>query len=265
VSDFVYPVNDRDTDKWNDEIGVIDYFSGLRAGAMDTWYWSKAFRQVQAGDRVWVYAAAPYSRVIAVGVAVDDPQWSDKNAFWWVPVRWDLPVTRVLLDGDPPLLSHAPHAPQRLGEDDLDALLAWLDEVEAPDLAGLPAELVERYRQVRERQGQQDFRRKLIEAYGGRCAVTGCDEQSVLEAAHIEGYSGRNSTVSNGLLLRADIHTLFDAGLLWIDHQNRVRVAAEVGYKPYRQLDGNELRRPVNSEDWPDKEKLRAHRERARR
>jgi putative restriction endonuclease len=54
--------------------------------------------------------------------------------------------------------------------------------------------------------------------YSGRCAITDCEIDDVLEAAHISPYSGRSSDqVCNGLLLRADVHTLFDCGLLAFD------------------------------------------------
>ncbi len=50
-----------------------------------------------------------------------------------------------------------------------------------------------------------------MDAYGGRCAVTNCDIEDVLEAAHISPYNGPSTDqVYNGLLLRTDIHTLFD-------------------------------------------------------
>jgi putative restriction endonuclease len=68
------------------------------------------------------------------------------------------------------------------------------------------------------RRGQPEFRRILIRAYKGRCAVSGCDAIEVLEAAHIMPYLGQDTNhPSNGILLRADIHTLFDLGLLSID------------------------------------------------
>jgi putative restriction endonuclease len=68
------------------------------------------------------------------------------------------------------------------------------------------------------RQGQPEFRARLLQAYGGRCAITGCDVPDALEAAHILGYRGQQTNhVQNGLLLRADLHTLFDRGLLSID------------------------------------------------
>src|SRR5438105_10150982 len=73
-------------------------------------------------------------------------------------------------------------------------------------------------REVKRRLGQSDFRKGLITAYKSRCAVSGSDAVEALEAAHIDPYSGTESNQpSNGLLLRADIHTLFDVNLIGID------------------------------------------------
>lgn len=75
------------------------------------------------------------------------------------------------------------------------------------------------------RRGQAKFRAELLEAYGGRCAVTGCPVAAVLEAAHIKPYLGdHTNVVQNGLLLRADLHTLFDLKLLRIEPQSRTIV-----------------------------------------
>ncbi len=68
------------------------------------------------------------------------------------------------------------------------------------------------------RSGQSKFRISVLEAYGGTCCVTGCNVEPALEAAHIFPYNGeRTNEVQNGLLLRSDIHRLFDLGMLWID------------------------------------------------
>ncbi len=73
-------------------------------------------------------------------------------------------------------------------------------------------------RAIVRRRGQARFRNALLHAYGGRCAVTGCDFEPALEAAHIIPYAGEGTNhVQNGLLLRSDIHTLFDLGELGID------------------------------------------------
>jgi putative restriction endonuclease len=85
----------------------------------------------------------------------------------------------------------------------------------------LESMLDDRKRQIAEvvrRQGQSKFRRMLIEAYDGKCVITGCDALEVLEAAHIVPYlGGHTNHPQNGLLLRADLHSLFDMGLLSID------------------------------------------------
>lgn len=73
-------------------------------------------------------------------------------------------------------------------------------------------------RTIKLRRGQPEFREALLDAYGGRCAITACDADAVLEAAHIVNYSGaRTNHVQNGILLRADIHTLFDRFLISVD------------------------------------------------
>lgn len=73
-------------------------------------------------------------------------------------------------------------------------------------------------RSVIQRRGQPAFRKALIEVYGGRCAITGCSIVDVLEAAHIYPYmDGETNDVGNGLLLRADLHTLFDLRLISAD------------------------------------------------
>jgi hypothetical protein len=73
-------------------------------------------------------------------------------------------------------------------------------------------------KQIKERRGQGKFRQKLIDAYDGKCAISGCEIIDVLEACHIKSYLGDNDHhPENGLLLRADLHTLFDLLLLGIN------------------------------------------------
>jgi putative restriction endonuclease len=73
-------------------------------------------------------------------------------------------------------------------------------------------------RSIAVRRGQQAFRAKLIAAYDRKCVVTGCDVEDLLEAAHIQPYRGSHTNhIQNGLLLRSDIHTLFDCRMIAID------------------------------------------------
>ena len=72
-----------------------------------------------------------------------------------------------------------------------------------------------------QRAGQAHFREQLLEAYDNRCAITECNITFALEAAHIFPYKGEHTNdVRNGLLLRADIHTLFDLGNISINPEN---------------------------------------------
>jgi predicted restriction endonuclease len=114
-------------------------------------------------------------------------------------------------------------------------------------------------REVVQRRGQAAFRRQLLAGYGGRCAVTGCDAADALEAAHIIGYRGRATQhVRNGLLLRADIHTPFDLGLLVICPDTlRVALAPALRASSYAALDSQPLTLPAAPADWPDRSALR--------
>ena len=80
------------------------------------------------------------------------------------------------------------------------------------------------------RSGQPNFRKKLLKAYGRKCAVTGADVEQCLEAAHIAGYSGpRSNDIGNGILLRADLHCLFDAGLIGFNPKTKaVTIASKI-------------------------------------
>lgn len=80
-------------------------------------------------------------------------------------------------------------------------------------------------RLIDERRGQSAFRANLIAAFQGKCAVTGCDAVDALEAAHIDPYSVSHSNEpSNGLLLRSDIHTLFDLDLIGVNRTLRKHI-----------------------------------------
>jgi hypothetical protein len=79
---------------------------------------------------------------------------------------------------------------------------------------------------VRARIGQGRFRRRLLEKFGSVCALTGPAPREVLEAAHLYSYAatGRHE-VGGGLLLRRDVHALFDAGLVTVGEDDLVVVA----------------------------------------
>jgi hypothetical protein len=114
------------------------------------------------------------------------------------------------------------------------------------------------YRQIVARQGQADFRAALLEAYRGRCAITGFDATPALEGAHLRPYRGPESNaVTNGLLLRADIHTLFDLGLLAVDPAARTIVVSKLlAGTQYEALSSTQLADPYKVRQCPNQEAL---------
>ena len=97
------------------------------------------------------------------------------------------------------------------------------------------------------RLGQDAFRLMVTEAYSRKCAITSEKTLPVLEAAHIKQYakSGPNF-ISNGILLRADIHKLFDGGYITINNELKVVVSKRIreefdNGKEYYKYHGNSL------------------------
>jgi hypothetical protein len=114
-------------------------------------------------------------------------------------------------------------------------------------------------REIVSRRGQDKFRAKLLEAYSGKCAVTGCDAEAALEAAHITPYVGKESnSVQNGILLRADIHTLFDLYLIGIQPTTlKLRLAPALQGSNYSEFEGMEVALPSNATVAPSQEALK--------
>lgn len=140
-----------------------------------------------------------------------------------------------------------------LPEDSSDIVGSLLIAEEAEDLRILA--------QVRCRVSQDKFRDALMKAYGGRCAATGYDAADALQGAHILAYSGRSSQLTeNGLLLRADIHLLFDRHLLSVHPEHRViRLGSRLRSTAYAGLEGRSLDRPEKDSDVPAANRLAVH------
>ena len=136
-------------------------------------------------------------------------------------------------------------------------------EVEAEDSGFKLASLEDARQWIRrtivQRRGQPLFRAELIQAYDGRCAVTGCTAIEALEAAHIVPYLGeQTNVVGNGVLLRADIHTLFDLGLISIDARSMfVVIHAKLMHTEYAELAGKRLSLPRDPEKRPSRKALK--------
>lgn len=111
------------------------------------------------------------------------------------------------------------------------------------------------------RQGQATFRRELLEAYGGRCAVTGCGVSDVLQAAHIIPYNGQHTNhPSNGLLLRSDIHVLFDLFLISVDPKTySIQVSNLLHNSEYADYHGQQINVPDSLTTRPNAAALAWH------
>lgn len=117
------------------------------------------------------------------------------------------------------------------------------------------------------REGQGAFRLRVLEAYGRCCAVTGEHALPVLEAAHIQPYLGPASNhIQNGLVLRADLHRLYDDGYvtvtpdLRLDVSRRLRDQFDNGEEYYR-MAGRTINIPKAPRLQPSREALLWHAE----
>jgi putative restriction endonuclease len=126
----------------------------------------------------------------------------------------------------------------------------------------------ERYgppRLVTPRRGQGAFRLAVTDAYGRQCAISGGKVLPALDAAHIRSYAdGGEHDVANGLLLRRDIHSVFDAGYITFDDELKMVVSDAVrtvfnNGNEYRRLHGQKLRAPDDPGLRPSVEHLRWH------
>lgn len=178
---------------------------------------------------------------------------------------WDIVRHHISPPTPPPLTPSAPDVPQPAEETAPFGLAAGTaDESEPMHGEGYLEKLYHEesgYRQVRVRQGQQRFRDHLRARYGDVCAVTGCRIIDLLEAAHIRPYSEfLDNHVDNGLLLRADIHTLFDLDWLAVEPAQLRIETHEVIAREYGYLDGMPLRFGRQAEPSRHKLELRYRR-----
>lgn len=113
-------------------------------------------------------------------------------------------------------------------------------------------QLVARFAKVQLRREQAAFREAVFRAFGGQCAISSCDVPEALEAAHLAGRDWRlgHNTASDGILLRRDLHALYDAGLLKINAAGLVQLSAgSEGH--FGVFHGTTLRQPaVSLDEW---------------
>ncbi len=199
---------------------------------------------------------APIGCIIVVNVLFfDEPAWIPQPADWpprnLRPMRYDLETGEGARVWQACLERLASRPPASARKDILHAS-------ETAPTYGAPV-------LVRPRLGQGAFRVAVTDAYQRSCAVTGEHSLPVLEAAHIRPFalSGSHET-RNGLLLRSDLHRLFDHGYLAVTPDYRVEVSQRLreeyqNGKSYYPLHGRRLILPVHVKNQPDPQLLEWH------
>jgi putative restriction endonuclease len=120
---------------------------------------------------------------------------------------------------------------------------------------------------IRPRLGQGAFRILVTDAYQRRCAITGERTLPALEAAHIKPYAdGGSHEPSNGLLMRRDIHALFDSGYVTVTPELRFHVSRRIkeefeNGRDYYRMHGQQVALPQSASWRPDATALRWHNE----
>jgi putative restriction endonuclease len=120
---------------------------------------------------------------------------------------------------------------------------------------------------TRRRLGQGTFQALVLDAYGRQCAITSEKALPALDSAHIRSYADNPvHELNNGLLLRSDVHRLFDAGYITVTPEYRVEASGRMREdfndgENYLRLHGSQVRVPVRPESRPSSEALRWHNE----
>ena len=125
-------------------------------------------------------------------------------------------------------------------------------------------------RLIRPRLGQGGFRVAVADVYGRQCAITTEHSLPALEAAHIRAFAdGGEHDVRNGLLLRADLHRLFDRGFVTVTPEHRFLVSrrlkddysnGRVYYELQESIErSGHIHLPTNPEHYPDPDALAWH------
>jgi hypothetical protein len=105
---------------------------------------------------------------------------------------------------------------------------------------------------IEARRGCAALRAQLLQDWGGRCAVTGCTVEALLEVAHITPAAPTAAErLGDAVVLRSDIHTLFDLGLMAFDDQCRVRVSPQLRDSEYWAYNSQAIQHPESAARAP--------------
>lgn len=108
------------------------------------------------------------------------------------------------------------------------------------------------------REGQAQFKLYVSRAYDYKCCISGEKTPELLQAAHIQAYISKESNhIQNGLLLRIDLHKMYDSGLLTIDESYRVHISKKITSPDYTMFDGIRISLPTDASKHPSKDAIK--------
>lgn len=251
---YLYPLNPKASQEYyfEDDRGnryptsVEGFFDCYANEPFAHWGIYHGANDLQVDDYIWVHFALPTSAIMAVGRVKNVSKHKDDSGRFTLSIKWDWKLTKRLQLNPIPYAAHLQRVPVSVREANsttAKVIDKWLQGKRISSPAKRPVPVSFKQVVVEQRQGQSGFRQSLMIAYDYRCAVTGCDVRDTLQAAHIVPVTanGRHH-VQNGILLRADIHNLFDRGLLTIDNKYRVILHPSVRSSTiYKSLHGKKL------------------------
>lgn len=264
--DFIYPLSTLSgyTFENKNPISPENFWKGALQGATTTWGLSTGFRLMEPGDRVWAYFGRSVRMICGIGIVGSKGAFpSPERGRYAIDITWDRHLTARLRQ-EPisydEFHQHVQGAAVRASDVTLKVLSKWLrnqgrDATEHARTVKFVMQDVER------RLGQGKFRSDVLQAYGSTCAISGSSETRVLEAAHIWPIaSGGQHAADNALLLRADLHNLFDLGMITIAPKWRIEVSSQVQDAEYRRFHGKSLNVPRGVKQVALKQQLARHR-----
>lgn len=252
VQHFIYPLNASPDGGYyfgnGLEISPENYWKDALKGSTDEWGLSGGYRLIRPGDWVWAYFVQPIGQVLGVGKVTDVLGWRDDWQRHTVSIRWNRDLTRELKKNPIHYEEYrqpVQKAAVRANPATIEAFEVHLGHTGFKKALTSSERVQFAQRKVMQRLGQPAFRAQVLHDYGGQCAISGCTEKGALQAAHIlpVRLAGTHAT-SNSVLLRADLHNLFDLGLITVSKQLRIEVASSVTDLSYRKLDGQKIRMP---------------------
>jgi len=282
-SHFIYPLDLRPESNWAatfETIGGRREFlvrpenlvkKNIRGEIFAEWGIGQCFRTVSLGDYVWIYAGWNVRRILAVGrverlpePTVGNSKYKNYSHPYALVIRINNPQTlRLQKDGSriayDQFREWVPGAMKKANPKTCALLNKWLKK-KPYGQQDHDDEVFKIRREVLQRTGQAKFRELIRSAYVDTCAITGVSEPSALVAAHIRPVKNRGRhTVKNGLFLRADVHNLFDSGLISVDRTFRIFISSLVRDDNYRKYHGKKIKLPSSRRDWPDSDALDEH------